>query len=289
MAYRSSSVGFLAIMMLTPALAQLDITFPNVSANFNHSWPCMDPGSGLYYMPENYIYSAQPTTEFAGMNWGSLNGDPLDLAVEGDKIYFYTTNDHYINLYGSNIIQLYDFSLVVGDTAYINYYYADNGVPAIITSVDTIMIEGRSRKRSHIDMDGWYGDIWIQGLGSIQGLFRPMWTTPLGCGDPNYTFCANYVDQDGIPYTWCNDIVMNNRETAITPLRVFPNPANGEVTVELDLDHVAKRPYTITDATGRMILHGWMDGSRSSIDIRTAGSGLFFLRVADQVVKLVNK
>ncbi len=76
----------------------------------------------------------------------------------------------YIATADSVVRTLYDFSLNVGDTVYINgkdYQYT-----AEVTDIDSVLIDGSFRKR--FDLQGYMFDRWIEGIGSIYGLFAPI-------------------------------------------------------------------------------------------------------------------
>jgi hypothetical protein len=60
--------------------------------------------------------------------------------------------------------------------------------------------------------------------------------------------------------------------------RVFPNPANDDITIEIPSDNQVN--YTILNVQGQKMLNGITERGQS-ISIRDIPSGLYFVRLAD--------
>ncbi len=259
--------------------AQSDRYFPNVSAELTLTWPCMDPNFGPYTSWEFYTFTAQPSVELEGMNWGQLDppGSLGLITVDGDRVLYHGLTWNHAP--PDTTVVLYDFGLAVGDTAYWDAYYGFGN--AIIQSVDMIQVVGRSRKRFHLNN----GDTWLEGIGSLMGFFRPWYETPLGCDNPTYSYCADYVDEDGVAYTICSeDISLGLGVENVEVAKIHPNPSNGRFTV---MTTSARGSYRVLDARGSEIRRGLLLGNETVVDLLTAAPGLYVMEVNGYHVKLI--
>ena len=139
---------------------------------------------------------------------------------ENQKVYYIFPGEDTIRL-------IYDFDVSTGDSIKIdgmtgNYY-------AYVTDIDTIIIGAHQRKQ--IALQGIYGeyDQWIEGIGSVYGLFatfmRPWekYATELTCyqefGERLYPSISN-CDR-------CNIVTEEKVESSDTRISIYPNPTTG--------------------------------------------------------------
>ena len=117
---------------------------------------------------------------------------------------------------------LYDFSLNVGDTLHINGLHEQYSLA--VTRIDSILIAGEYRKR--IETYGILDDVWIEGIGSVYGLFASIdrhWekhSYELTCYTengvniyPGYSGCNR-----------CNLVSSNLSADAEIEISIYPNP-----------------------------------------------------------------
>jgi len=173
---------------------------------------------------------------------------------------------------------LYDFSLAVSDTAYYDYYY-DFG-HTVVLSTDTVDLDGRTRKRLFLSNE----DVWVEGIGSLEGIRRPYWTTPLGCSDPVYTFCGNYLDSNQVAYAICNDILLETTFAEKQLFSIAPNPSTGEFAI---LGTLSNDAYQIRDVTGRLVLSGITTEKRTEIDLTHVNAGTYFVVLEHATLKVM--
>ncbi len=260
--------------------AQNDVVFPNLWANATEIWPCMDGVYGLIFHESSYEFEMyQPVSEF-GLEWGRLldNGSEVGrIAVDGQRIMFRrigTSLDHLIP--SDTIVELYDFDLAVGDTAYADLEFYPF---AVVSQIDTVYLSERPRKRLLISN----GDQWIQGIGSIQGLFRPFWTTLGECALPEYYFCADYIDSTQQLYFFCDEMPTGIAVCKEPVLRVFPVPNNGSFVLE---GGIPGQKYMIIDGFGRVIDAGRLTSGREHFQLSSFASGFYTMLVGDQRITL---
>ena len=263
----------LVLFWSVAAFGQDDVTFPNVSAEFEEVWICLTPNNGSYNMYINYQYTPEPSIDSLGFTWGYLNwmGGEQFISVDGAKVLIMNS------LLSDSILTLYDFSLQEGDTAYYDHYYTNDHVT--VTSIDTVNIQGRLRKRFFLSNE----DSWIEGIGSFLGLLRPIWEVPLGCGEDTYTFCANYLDSNSVTYTWCSDLVLSDNEISADHPRVYPIPCNDQLTIRSD------RPgeiFQLLDMEGRILRSGNLKTDYHSLDVSDLAPGMYLLFMANWTAKV---
>ena len=70
-------------------------------------------------------------------------------------------------------------------------------------------------------------------------------------------------------------------------LRVFPNPSNGRVTIEVQGDIAGAKQLLITDLYGRIVHHEEAAGAQHVMDVSALAPGIYLLRCGDAVHKVV--
>jgi hypothetical protein len=257
---------------------QNDTIFPNANAEFQLAWPCMEPPNNPYTAYENHTFEAQPSIFMDGLDWGTVDppGGMGLIAVDGLRVLYHGVDGQHIPA-GTTVV-LYDFGLEIGDTAYWDAYYGFGH--ALLVQIDTISVLGRDRR--HFTLNN--GDHWLEGIGSLMGLFRPLYQTPLGCADPTFTYCANYVDDDAVSYTVCSDMFLGASTPNIAVALIHPNPSNGRFTIAATS---RSGSYRVVDACGSEIQRGRLQGNETVVELMTAAPGLYIFEVNGHRTKLI--
>lgn len=68
--------------------------------------------------------------------------------------------------------------------------------------------------------------------------------------------------------------------------KVYPNPSNGIFTVESSVFY-EKENYQITDITGKIIATGQLNELQTQLDLSSAQSGVYFLKISNSVFRLL--
>jgi hypothetical protein len=187
---------------------------------------------------------------------------------------------------------LYDFDLNLGDTLpktyfntsniYYNYY-----VTNIVTSIDSILIDGKYHKRFEISSWDWstffhpYAYL-IEGIGSTFGL--------LGClrPDPEIPIGSTLLcfKQNGLTVfpdsTYQCDIISSIKDNEIYKehyIQIFPNPFN--LTAEISfLKNYKTIDLTLFDLQGKIIKSKtYKDLNKINLDRLEIENGIYFLRM----------
>jgi uncharacterized delta-60 repeat protein len=107
---------------------------------------------------------------------------------------------------------------------------------------------------------------------------------PVNC-DP--TKIVNYgVSRSNIVNNGVSGVI----EVVNTNILVYPNPTNGNITLEASSELVGKR-YSIRDFSGRIILDGKISSTQEQIDLQNVARGAYYLSIENgsSVTKLIKQ
>lgn len=204
--------------------------------------------------------------------WGLMREDSVKRIYARNS---YMTGD-------TNDVLLYDFNLGLNDSIVEN-----NGVTQTITSIDSILINNKYRKRYTLDPD-WAGKYWIEGIGSTRGLLSSIDPFPtctcihsLLCFTQNDTVL--YLDQN-ISNT-CLPLLtdISNDYSFKNFIEVFPNPvlSSGLITFP-DINKTFSR-LEIYNSTGTLINSiNVLSKTCYRIDNVDFTAGVYFFRLIDK-------
>ena len=189
------------------------------------------------------------------------------------KIYFAGTTGDYL---------AYDFSLNLGDTFVSNSWCIQ---PMIVDSVDTVFLtNGEPRKRMFFNYAFNY-DIWIEGLGSLNGLpyvdiyhcsadFYP----ELICFEENDTIKYHNSNYSGCFYSAINELSRKN-----SLLSINPNPFSDNTTISLSNKQIKLTDAMIFNANGQVIRrYNDIDNHEFKIEKKELNSGIYYIQVTDE-------
>jgi hypothetical protein len=180
--------------------------------------------------------------------------------------------------YGEEEHLLYDFSLEAGQTTTI--YPAGFPYEVTATSTGTATVNGEQRKVIYFDMD-WYTEVWVEGVGSMQGVDTPFITQVMADWIPNLTcyYWGNDLAYDNPDEETVCDAFLSVGEQREMNLLFYPNPAQDYVKVEL--------PAGVHEATLRVINGAGLCVMEQSVDRTTVlsvarlATGLYVICVED--------
>jgi hypothetical protein len=181
---------------------------------------------------------------------------------------------------------LYDFTVKIGETVVSNAKEGILSLSPTVNQIDTITIfNGEKRKRFYLD----FGDIWIEGIGSIYGLLYPSYYSI-----PNYyvDYLVCFKQNDEIFFM--NDSICLNNECCSFPLKspnikaeqeilLSPNPTTSLVHLSLNTKNCEE--LRIVDVLGNLLWHcPNFNDDDINIDLSSFPSGVYIL-----VVKIPNQ
>jgi hypothetical protein len=222
-----------------------------------------------------------------------------------DKLYFYEDNNWKL---------LYDFAARVGDTVtyfvskkypyYVKYnvpgpfedrIVEDNPYQIVIQEIDTILdFSGKPLKRFKTDQISnfqghFMGEI-IENVGSKEKLFgNNVIITPPEC-NPSEEFprLRCYSDDDiFIKFTEGEcDMLTQTSEISDFTVKLYPNPGNDWLNINLGSGVVFPISYQMTDIAGRIIGTDIQNIENFSVNFRDLTSGLYIISIRDKVGKV---
>ena len=173
----------------------------------------------------------------------------------------------------------------VGDTI----HYSQNEfiwqqITLKVTSKDSILIGSNYRKRLTLQNNdgttGWMPQIWIEGIGSNYGLrythnYTVDFEHAMSCFHQNDSLVYQDIQFQAC-YRWT---LVGLEENQIQPLKVFPNPANEQISFELLSDELLQAPFEITDVQGKNYFTSTINSSNFSISTSYYPSGVYFYKI----------
>lgn len=263
----------------------------------------------IWYVKNNQLqrmerYSFTEDTFFCGHRYSILKepywSDIITLTGyvrnQDDKVFFRFTNSCEDKEY-----LMYDFSLTVGDTIYCGYnliylitqpYNFIDSTKFWLVAVDTVNILGARYKRykMHYVLDPIYGEssngemLWIEGIGSTDHPFyvfyrwqsKKTWYD-LACMEINGVLI--YKNQD-LDFN-CDSITGINNQFGPSlkeSIKIYPNPSDKLLNVELHSDFIIPYWVEITDVKGRVInTYGEFTETKISLELPDLETGQYFI------------
>ena len=212
---------------------------------------------------------------------------------ENNKVYWWNKDLH-------EFTTLYDYNAEAGDEWEIKV-----GLESFTVHVDSTGIfeyEGTSSKVIHISDVGNYfsGDI-VVGYGHMTSFFPEKLMRRDGDFTVNGLRCYwvgdallyHNGDEDcDAVYSEIHGIDEDGPSTASGTFTVYPNPANGVLTVSVRLPQcdsptTGQTEYQISNLMGQTLLQGRISAENQQIDISTLPAGMYFINVGKQTEKFV--
>lgn len=189
--------------------------------------------------------------------------------------------------HGEQEILLYDFSKNVGDTIYSNSPEGYMAYPIIISGIDSIEInDGSYRKRFWLEgvYYSFLAECWIEGFGSIHGLFSPITAILLNYFEPHLScFKQNesslYLNNFSCDKCFCTlGTSINDFNGFRDKLQVYPNPFSDQININCE----SKNEYSeirIYNSNGKMIYKCKEMTYPTKIDLGELPVGLYLIQL----------
>jgi len=201
------------------------------------------------------------------------------LREDNERIYTITT------WHGDFEILLYDFSKGIGDTIYSNSPEGYMAYPVVISDIDSVqLLDGSVRKRYWLE--GCYysflPECWIEGCGSIHGLFAPIFDLITNYYEPHLScFKQNdltvYLNNYSCDKCFCTlEIYIKNNFQKHDIINVYPNPFNSSINFKLNVIENINR-IELYNSNGCLLYTLKEIKTEQEIDLKELSSGIFYL------------
>jgi hypothetical protein len=198
------------------------------------------------------------------------------LRENSTKQVFVKLNDDY------DEILMYDFSLNIGDTIHSNSPYGYLKFPTnTISDIDIIELENNQfRRRFRLNDSGEY---WIEGIGSTNGLFYPIYETLIGTANDLLCYKQNdttiYLNNPECDKCFCSlatSILESTKKSNI--LKIYPNPGTSEIFIEPPFEQGLSTIY-IYNSNGNLIKAINASSFPLKLKIKDLPLGIYFIQV----------
>ena len=229
--------------------SQNDSIFPNQYAKWTIQKTTIDPS--LNYIREYFDIQLYPNSGTDTFNIVYQNNTIAYLYYDSLRVFIKRGPTYYWDFrpdFGSNYELLYDFGLMVGDTAYF-----DHGMHAIVQNIDSVIIQGVPRRRIIFSNN----DEWLMGVGSNQHPLR----TKVSLFEGFFLLCEGYFEYSGNSNIDTMSIKQNNcfYDVGINNLFIdsentfYPNPSSDFVYIE-NIDHKNINSIDIYSMLGKLLM-----------------------------------
>jgi hypothetical protein len=192
---------------------------------------------------------------------------------------------------------------VVDDEGYLSNYSLRSGPIGDDTSTEiSITVETTADKdisfyyKTSIE-DSWdFFYFYIDGECKLEATGEKKWTYahfPVSEGTHTYTwkYQKDMMMEAGWDCVWIDDIIFpcssftNIEEIENENIRIYPNPANDKINIELKNE--TKGNVVITNQLGQVVKEMNIDGKELTIDVEDLTSGIYFINVSNQRMKFL--
>jgi len=198
------------------------------------------------------------------------------------RVYFTGNNNPLISIGFSDSTEtvLYDFSLEVGDT-----FFIQNSLDSIqiVNFIDSVLISEQWRKRINFIQNSLSKRVWIEGIGDTKGLFFPVQFEfehyqLLVCYEDSQIFWTNPEITFDCLTLGIEDISQMNNDK----LQIYPNPATNEITFDFkNFTQEQDFEILIYNAVGIEVKKENLskNDQNKTINIKDLNSGIFYYRI----------
>ena len=180
---------------------------------------------------------------------------------------------------------LCDFSLSVGDTFTIKT--GDFPYIAKVKTIDTINYGGALRRAFYIGLEGYESfniALWIEGMGSVEGLLYDMSTKLLGLDFLGRNRCYEHNDillyhdyPQGVEDCFTPVLSLNSIKAEDNSITLYPNPATSDIKISSES---RINSIEVFNSLGQKIYQENINAKEKIIDINSFSKGIYIIGVS---------
>ena len=219
-------------------------------------------------------------TLIKGKSYMEFSGGNIGIRENNQKVYAILNNTEQPDEF-----LLYDFSVHVGDTIHSTAIHGTLSRLPVVTRIDTITLRnGEKRKKIYINED-----IWIEGIGSLYGFFKPYKETlTCDCGGLDL---ISFTRNDSLIYhntALCSSLWFCTNPVDANPVvhednlnvTVSPNPVINFVKIDFTYSNKKCVRVEIMNFQGQIIKSElYTGGKEMTIDLSSYRAGIYFVMI----------
>lgn len=252
----------------------------------NRVWSTLD----IHCMPNGNNYSTyyirfDEDTIIDGFNykrmWHSNDESQLNWILYGfiredeNKRVYLRPPDYYEGM-------VYDFGCAVGDTLVTwNIYLNNDSLHFVVTNIDSVLLlDGYKKRITLFEFNNELEEVWVEGLGSYYGILNSGNNAYGGVCGSYQALC--YENNDALVYqhpdyaTCYYDATVSVDQKPVEPIRVYPNPANDFVNIEVNGNEI--KEIEIFDLNGKKIFNETTSDNKILINLQRLDKGLYIVK-----------
>ncbi len=196
------------------------------------------------------------------------------------------TKKVFLKEFNQEEVLMYDFNLEVGDTFNIEDLWGNYDCQIVVFQIDSVsLLNGEKRKRLHLhDMyhPDSYIDRWIEGIGSMYGVNTDPFRAYCSTDYPYYLLCHYNNEELLLQAHPTSCFITPIQEISKSdPIKVFPNPSQGKLRIEIGENNHLIKELKIFSSLGDLIIQDNSDfAGNKEIDISHLPKGIYFLIIS---------
>lgn len=260
---KKTALLFASLVMTSICFAQVNYTIPMDSTSAWRIWhSAWDGTGGGTWTHEGRVFVSGDTTinnliynrlSICGISIYSFQGHTSTSNFSNPNYALIRSDDtRTYMLFDNEEFLLYDFSLQAGDHLP-QTLISEN--TAIVSSIDTVIVNGKSLKRFNIydpENSGLLSNWYIEGIGHEYGIIEPMYMML-----DNGTGFECYAENGVAVFPEGNDCDLTVAITQVqkpeTTMDIYPNPTNGFIILNYTSNTVKEVEVQISGARGEII------------------------------------
>ena len=175
---------------------------------------------------------------------------------------------------------LYNFNLNIGDSAYIvNMHSGPTNIPIYITDIDTIEYLGIPLKRWYID--GYSGEYWVDGIGSLFGPLHTKYYEVITC--PSWILICCHQNSELLylsPYiTECFPLELSINYVENSDVNIRPNPVKQNSVFIIEMNSVLLSVEIINSIGVVIKRYNSLNSNVLKVKTNNLISGMYIIRI----------
>jgi hypothetical protein len=178
---------------------------------------------------------------------------------------------------------VYDFGCAVGDTLVTwNIYLNNDSLHFVVTNIDSVLLlDGYKKRITLFEINNELEEVWVEGLGSYYGILNSGNNAYGGVCGSYQALC--YENNDALVYqhpdyaTCYYDATVSVDQKPVEPIRVYPNPANGYVNIEVNGNEI--KEIEIFNLNGEKIFTETTSVNKILINLQRLDKGLYIVKI----------